>query len=136
VGGILCPDQEELRFLYSISTKTWYPLQNPDPLEGKTLEIGRFHFLFDGFETARQCLLNDAEHGYDWLVVDEVGRLEMRDNQGLEPALTTLIDGYKTQRYQGNLMLVVRDFLVDEVKSFYGLEDSPVIHDLKAWNKA
>lgn len=136
VGGILCPDKEALRYLYSVTSKSWHPLQNPDPIEGKTLEIGRFHFFLDGFETARNLLLNDAQQGYDCLLVDEVGRLEMRDKQGLEPALGALIKGYKTNRFKGNMLLVVRDFLIDEVKSFYELEDSRVVNDLKAWKKA
>ncbi|MHB1278604.1 MAG: hypothetical protein ACYC1Q_09400 [Bacteroidia bacterium] len=133
VGGVLCPDKGELRWLYSISEKFWYPLQCPKAIPGETLEIGRFHFFIDGFKSARDLLLRDADQGFDWLIVDEIGKLEIRDQQGLEPALSQLISGYKSGRYQGNLLLVVRDFLVDEVKSYYGLPDCEVIDKLQPW---
>ncbi|HCS20100.1 MAG TPA: hypothetical protein DIW47_05980 [Bacteroidetes bacterium] len=133
VGGVLCPDKGELCWLYSISEKFWDPLQSPRAIRGETLEIGRFHFFMDGFENARNLLLRDAEQGFDWLIVDEVGKLEMRNKQGLEPALGQLISGYKSGQYQGKLLLVVRDFLVNEVKSYYGLPDCEVIDTLQPW---
>lgn len=33
------------------------------------------------------------------------------------------------------VLLVVRDFLLDEARSFYGLKQVETLHDLKAWIK-
>lgn len=134
VGGFLCPDNElDNREFFLIREKKYYPFQVPSALVGETLEIGRFHFLLRTFQRAREELLYCLQNKPEWLVVDEVGKLEIKQNKGLEPALTQVINHYKQAETKGNLLLVVRDYLVSEVIEHYQIKDYTLLDELDAW---
>lgn len=135
VNGILCPDRDDVRYLYDISAQKTYPLETTEPLETTSFELGRFHFLYTGFEKARKILLDTLYEQADWTIVDEVGKLEMQRNAGLEPALSQLIGHFKDGRQSGNLLLVVRDFLLERAIEHYALQEAIVTADMSAWKK-
>lgn len=125
VTGILTPDVDGLRKLYDISRKTYYPLQQETANEHCTV-IGRFVFDNKGFELAQE-ILNGAMSHKGWVLVDEVGRLEMNHHRGLEPGLSTLIERVKNAPDAPNLLLVIRDYLLEEATTYYGLDGATVL---------
>lgn len=128
-AGILTPDNDGKRMLYDISRNEFHDLEMDDkyPAE-ESLLVGKYKFGKKGFETARKILLDGLKDHPEWLIVDEVGTLELDDNTGLEPALTEVVNAYKSDSVKGSLILVVRDYLRDEVISRFGLSDSNTLH--------
>lgn len=123
--GILTPDQNGLRMLYNISEKRYYPLQVNGDTAG--VAIGRFVFDPEGFQKARHALTDALTQEVEWLVVDEIGRLEMDRGSGLEPAVSKVIEHFKTNPARGNLLLVIRDYLLNDAISHYGLQEAIVL---------
>lgn len=125
LGGILAPDVEGLRQLYTLRDRQWHPFQITDEQAGHQaaedmVVICKFNFLADTFALARQCLLDDATRPFDWLLVDEVGKLELK-GKGLEPAIGPLIRHFQTSDSPTKLLLVVREELLDEAIQHYAL---------------
>lgn len=56
----------------------------------------------------------------DWVIVDEVGKLEIEQHTGIEPALSQIIDLYKVNA-KGSLLLVIRDYLLEQAIAHYKL---------------
>ncbi len=81
--------------------------------EEALLRVGTHLFLKESFVWAQQELLACTGQA-DWLVVDEIGPLELR-GQGLEPALSKVL-----RKGSFPLVLVVRKRLVQVVKERYG----------------
>ncbi len=84
-----------------------------------------FRFSAAAFSVAKGILHTSAGK-YDWLIVDEAGKLEVEQDKGLEPFLSQLIASYK-QGGKGKLILVVRDTLLDKAIEKYGLSYDMVI---------
>ncbi len=133
--GILCPDREGLRRLYCIAEDREYPFQVAEAIPGQTTEIGRFHFTNQGFEKARSVLEDAASQIPAFCIVDEIGKLEIRRKSGLEPAVSKLIEAYRSSGKQATLVLVVRDFLLEEVRNYYDLYSYNLISQLEPWLK-
>ena len=55
------------------------------------------------------------------MIVDEVGKLELQQDTGLEPELKHIVEYYKQNSSHTKLMLVVRDYLLNECISKYEL---------------
>ncbi len=118
VGGILSPDVNGLRMLYNLRTKEYFPFQTQQSQTG-VITVGRFHFLRSAFEHARQILLNEMLLCPDHLIIDEVGKLEVNQHSGFEPALSQVIQWYQENELGSELILVIRDTLVQEAKEKY-----------------
>jgi molybdopterin-guanine dinucleotide biosynthesis protein A len=125
VGGILTPDVNGKRKLYDIAAKQYHDLQLDDETEG--IKIGRFTFSESVFAHARTLLAQATDKQYEWIVTDEIGRLEMDRKEGLEPAISELIRYYKTHHTTGNLLLVIRDYLLNDALKYYGVEEATIL---------
>ena len=79
------------------------------------LRTGKYHFSHAGFEEASSALLNAMDR--EILVLDEIGPLELRE-EGYAEALRTISDSF-----QGLLLTVVRDYLLDDILRHFCLED-------------
>lgn len=124
VAGILQPVIDGKRFFYSISDRTIIQLEISDEqaigLSNEDLiKIGKYNFLKSGFEKAQEILLRDFERNYEWLVIDEIGPLEL-NNSGLEPVISKIING--KEYFSGNILLVVRANIFNNVLKHYNLE--------------
>jgi len=128
-GGILTPDRDEKRWIYDISRDEWHTLQveKGHPLPDSVV-IGKFRFSRSGFKLAQQILLRSAQEDPDWVIVDEVGMLELHRKTGLEPSLSEIINIYKSGQQKGNLLLVIRNYLVEETINMFGLNWDLVKH--------
>jgi nucleoside-triphosphatase THEP1 len=121
-GGIITPDVQEQRVLTLLPEKITLPFQLDAQGLDTTVSVGRFHFSTATFEIARLQLETAAKSESKWVVVDEIGKLELKD-QGFEPALSYLIAELKLQPHR-KLLLVVRDELLQEVTTKYALHDA------------
>ena len=65
----------------------------------------------------------------EWLVIDELGKLELAGG-GLEPALGQVLARYR-QAGTGRILLVIRDTLLAQAISRYGLQGAQVVERLK-----
>jgi len=126
VGGFLTPDIEGKRKLLKIDSGLNYDLQLPDDAEG--IKIGKFNFSEYTFAIAREWLKEAKENKYNWFVIDEIGRLEINENKGLEPALNNLLNDFKHQVYNTKLLLVIRDYLLNDVLKHYQITHFEVLN--------
>lgn len=126
LGGILAPDLDGLRRIYTLRDRQLHEYQLTDADAAATppdalVNICKFNFRADAFELARQALLRDSLADCEWVVADEVGKLEVK-GRGLEPAITDLVRRYQSGEAQGKLLLVVREEMAEQVAEYYGLK--------------
>jgi molybdopterin-guanine dinucleotide biosynthesis protein A/nucleoside-triphosphatase THEP1 len=123
--GFLTPDIKGKRKLFDIASQTYHDLQLDDKQDG--IKIGRFVFDETIFAQARQILTDAFHNKPDWIVVDEIGRLEMERNEGLEPAVSNLINQFRSTETDTKLLLVIRDYLLQDAKKHYGITDANTV---------
>jgi nucleoside-triphosphatase THEP1 len=128
VAGFLTPDVDGARMLYDIKENAYYKMELNESDEEDAISVGRFLFSRKAFDTAKNILANTAA---DWLIVDEAGKLEIEQHIGLEPELSHTIDSFRKGIPSGNLILVIRDTLVEKAVKKYDLEDAEIVHSLK-----
>jgi nucleoside-triphosphatase len=127
-GGILAPDKGGKRCLYDIARDHYYNFEmNDDHPSEDTLMVGKYRFSKKTFEIAQEIMLRTLKENPDWMIVDELGKLEL-EGLGLEPALTEVINFYKGPDAKGRLILVVRDHLRDNAIDRYGLNTDMTLH--------
>lgn len=128
VAGILTPDIDDRRTIYDIAAKQYDVFQvGTEVAESEVLSIGKYRFLLQAFHKANALLETALLHSYDWLIIDEVGKLEVYENKGFEPALSKVIAHYQQAGSHGRLLLVVRDYLLNDVMNKYNLKEDMVL---------
>lgn len=120
VSGILTPILEGRRVVYLIQSKQYLPFEIVDT-QVSTVVVGRYTFLQSSFDTMNQHLQHNTNVDSDWLVVDEVGPLELR-SEGLYPALQKILATANPK-----VLLVVRESLVESVIEKFRLEGVRII---------
>ena len=118
-AGLLQPDGPDGRLFVDIATGEAEPLEPVGPGEG-AVAVGRFRFRAAAFDWANARLVAAARESAAWLLVDEVGPLELR-GEGLRPGLDAAL------ARPGGMLLVVRDTLVADVRAAFGLQDARVV---------
>jgi len=125
VDGIAAPLINSSRYLQRISTNRKKLLQIPvNSAVLDTEKVGTYHFLKDVFAWGRKILLDCAAKNLDWLVVDEVGPLEL-NGSGLEPAVSEILNCADCSA--NNILLVVRDSLLSPVIEQYGFKKKEIV---------
>ncbi len=122
VGGFLTPDVEGKRFLLELSTGRFYPFEVKQPTP-HTISIGKFHFLQTAFDLGRNILKRDREQALPWLIIDEIGPLELK-GLGFEPEVRNTIAHYQALQTEGHLVLVVRKKIVAQVLAHFQISDA------------
>ena len=118
ISGFLSPDVDGIRMFENIETGEMIPMED----RNGDLEIGRFVFDSSGFEKVEKSIKKSWEEGVsEYLVIDEIGPLEINKNLGFHELLLYLQKNM-TQN-SPILFLVVRDYLLDEFLTKYGFED-------------
>ncbi len=114
VHGILTPVINGKRVFMDAQSREQFHMEATEDDED-ILAVGRFVFSKDNFGKAVQ-IIRDAIHEEGWLVIDEVGPLELR-GEGFSEVLNEVL----TIR-QERILLVVRDKddMVSKVKSYIG----------------
>lgn len=85
--------------------------------EQSAFETPRYRFSVKAFCWAEQCLEEDLRIKPDWLLIDEIGKLELR-GKGFAPILRKVLDAEAA----ANLVLVVRSELLELVQVEFDLD--------------
>ncbi len=122
IDGIFQPIIDEKRFIYNIASRTLKMLESPsNSTDEKVIKIGNYRFSKDVFLWAQNALLNSLDKNLEWLIIDEIGPLEL-DGNGLEPIITRIFKG--SEKFSGKILCVVRDSMIDKFIEHYKLEDT------------
>ena len=81
-------------------------------------KIGNYNFLTSVFEWGREELYKAFLQKPKWLIIDEIGPLELR-GEGLEPEVSRILNDDANDKT--NVVLVVRKTLLEKVTEHYGL---------------
>lgn len=121
--GFICPDINGTRMLVELQNMKIHDFQIRKPIFSGDLKMGKFAFLGSTFKLA-QNMLKQIPHEFDGhVIIDEIGKLELQDS-GLEPALGQFL---KREQVAYTQILVVRDYLLDQVKEKYNLHNSIIL---------
>jgi molybdopterin-guanine dinucleotide biosynthesis protein A/nucleoside-triphosphatase THEP1 len=123
VGGFICPDVNGKRMMFYTSEKRVVPFQITQ--QNNSVSIGKFAFDQNVFNKACDILVNPLTLDNNWVIVDEVGPLELKE-KGYYHSLITLIDNAK-QKDDLTIILVVREHLIADVVSKFNLKDVEII---------
>jgi nucleoside-triphosphatase len=124
--GFLTPDEDGLRKILNLATQELVPWQVEEKNNEATIEVGKYLFLASGFEIAQQILKDFNPQKEGLFVIDEIGKLELK-GQGLEPALSDCIANFIQRPDESTMIVIVRDYLLEEVMHRYGLENANIV---------
>lgn len=127
VAGILTPDLGGKRMLYDIANEHYHPFETNIEDGPNSLSVGKFYFLKDAFEKGREILRSIGDSNF--MIIDEVGKLEIEQDLGFEPAVSQLINHCKFN-ISTKLILVIRDSLVEKAILKYGLQNTVITDQL------
>lgn len=128
VYGILSPVAEGKRIFRNVHTGEQFTMEAM-PGETGILTIGRYVFSQKAFDRAAQ-VVREAMHRPGWLVIDEIGPLEL-DQKGFYTVLKEVLEQPHTGQ---TILLVVREGLVERVKEVFGLSDVVIVRDIALYN--
>jgi nucleoside-triphosphatase THEP1 len=124
-GGVLSPDVDGLRCLYNVRAKRHIPWQKQERTSDTDIVIGRFVFDPAAFQTAILWLDQHVQDpDINILLIDEIGPLELK-GLGWDGWLNHFLLHPSTK----DLLLVVRENILDEVVSRYRLQDIRVLRN-------
>lgn len=116
--GLIAPVKDGMRYIRRIKTGEIKPFETESE---DSIVIGKYKFSKETFEWAKEQIKESLQSKVDYLVIDEIGKLEMVD-QGYEPMVSLVIDKFKKEN-SFDLVLVVRESLVEDVITKYGLSE-------------
>jgi nucleoside-triphosphatase len=115
VAGILTPVVNGRRFFYSIPGAGYYQMEASDG-EENTLPVGRFNFSAKQFEVTNSLILQWSEMPeWKYLVIDEIGPLEIIQQKGLWPSVCGILRG----QTPASIILLVRKSLCGQVQKIF-----------------
>ncbi len=115
VYGILTPVANEKRVFMNIASRHLFRMEAKEGDES-VLVVGKYVFSTEHFDRA-VTIIKEAMHKEGWLVIDEIGPLELRGS-GFHDILKELLE----QR-RDHILLVVREGLEEKVITHFQLHD-------------
>lgn len=125
-AGILTPDIGGKRMILNIATQTYHPFEVDQTYGADVVSVGHFLFAKTAFALAQEILEHSLLQQYDWTVIDEVGKLEIEQGEGFEPAVLRLVKAFQAGR-EGRLLLVIRDTLLLKAMEKYELQGCTIL---------
>lgn len=123
VGGFICPDLNGKRMMFYKAENRVVPFQITQ--QDCSVSIGKFSFDQNVFNEACGILVNPLTLDNNWVIVDEVGPLELKEG-GYYHSLLILLENAK-QKVGLTIVLVVREHLVADVISKFNLSEARII---------
>ena len=121
IDGIFQPVIDGKRFIYNIGSRTLKILEATETLPSEELIIiGKYKFRKNVFDWAQNILLDCLDKKLNWLIIDEIGPLEL-GGKGLEPAISKIFE--QIDKFNGNILCVVRDTILEKFVEHYKLEE-------------
>jgi nucleoside-triphosphatase THEP1 len=93
--------------------------------ETEVLSIGKFLFSKTSFDKAQQ-IIDNAMDKKGWLIIDEIGPLEMR-REGFYEILNEVL---RHQPEKQKILLVIRNGMLENVNGFFDLTNATVIYNV------
>jgi len=133
IYGVLMPDINGSRKILDLHTKEIFDIECTDRVNTNEhlTTVGKFHFYTAAFEKANLIISTALKQNPGWLVIDEVGKLEL-DGKGFFPAIKEVADFYSNSNTSSNLLMTVRDSLCADVIECFNLNTCKIIHRLDA----
>lgn len=122
------PDLNGFRHIMDIRTGQQRQIQ-VEKSSPNSIQIGNYYFDPSFFVWANECIAHELNLIPDFLIIDEVGKLELK-NIGLYKSVSKAIEIYDNTDSSKQLLLVVRDSLLEEVLTFFELENYEVISNI------
>jgi nucleoside-triphosphatase THEP1 len=119
VAGILTPVKEKKRVFTDVQSGEQWKMEALKD-EQDPIHIGKYRFSRESFDRA-STLLRSLIHTPGWLVIDEIGPLELK-GEGFGFVLQDILKERK-----GKLLLVVREGLAERVIHTFRMSDVKVI---------
>jgi nucleoside-triphosphatase THEP1 len=126
VHGILTPVVGGKRVFMNAQTREQFPMEATG--EEEALVVGRFAFSKGGFYKAIQ-IIRDAITKEGWLVIDEVGPLELK-GLGFFDVLKEVLSVRREK-----ILLVIREGITEQVKEYFNVNDAEIIYDITTLKK-
>jgi len=115
VNGILTPSVNGRKMLYNIAEGEYLPFEMTGDSQD-TVSVNRYILSRESFLKANKIILSALQRdAVDWIVIDEIGPLELR-GEGFCNALKILLNGA-----QCKALLVVRNLLIDDIITNFNL---------------
>lgn len=115
VFGILTPVADGKRIFMDVHSGEQFDME-AGPGEKDSLTVGKFAFSKKAFEKAVEILRGGIKEKKGWLLIDEIGPLELR-GEGLSDVVNE-IPGTENKLH---VILVIRESLVDKTINFFQL---------------
>ncbi len=127
VSGVISPVIDGIRFFQNILNDEIQSMEtsSDDPA---ALQIGKFYFSQTAFDWAINVIENATTNQADIIIIDEIGPLELQDN-GFAKLLKNIL---LKDNFDGELILVVREKILDEVLLFFNIKKENV--NIMNWN--
>ena len=119
-AGILTPDIGGKRMIYDIARHKFHSFEVDQTYGADVIMVGKFLFAKTAFTKAQEIIEQAMNSDYSWTVVDEVGKLEIEQGEGFEPAILRLVKAFQAGK-KGKLLLVIRDTLLIKAMEKYEL---------------
>lgn len=118
VAGVLTPVVDGKRFFYSIPDTVYYNMESTG--DEDVLQIGRFNFSVAQFGKTNASIFKWlSEPQWKYLVIDEIGPLELVQHKGLWASLSSILE----TDFDKTIILVVRKSLSQQVKVLFEEKD-------------
>ena len=121
VTGFLSVKIDGKRFFDNLKTGEKRPME----IENSDLKIGKFSFDPEIFLWAEKELLKQYQSDKEWLIIDEIGPLEIRKNQGFHALILKIIQ--ENPASKPKIIFVVRDFMVAEFIDKYKFSHAKIL---------
>jgi nucleoside-triphosphatase THEP1 len=127
VAGILSPVINDFRYFQNCLNGEIKSMEitSEDP---NVLQIGRFHFSQTAFDWASKILKTAINDHAEVVVIDEIGPLELQ-NKGFAKLLRDILT---QDDFNGELIIVIREKILDEVLLFFKIKKENV--NIIKWN--
>lgn len=124
--GFVTPDIDDSRKIIFLDSDEEIPFQVEDNYKGEVIEIGKFRFSKDSFGRVKEKLKQIHLTTKHLVIIDEIGPLEM-NGKGFEPELSAVIEKFKSEVTSKQLILVVRNTLLNPLIEKYNLQNANVL---------
>ena len=118
-GGILSPVINGKRHFFDIETKETFQME-AGPAEVNIIQTGKYVFSVAAFKKAVNLLQSCISKNPELIIIDEIGPLELR-GKGFAETLRQILS---LSLPKTNLLLVVREKLVDDVIEYFHLPEN------------
>jgi nucleoside-triphosphatase THEP1 len=123
--GVICPDIDNRKHVMFLPGEDIKPLE-VDQTHVNPIKIGKFLFDAKVMNEISEYLAAVEILEDQTFIIDEIGKLELRDS-GYEPGLKVFFEKFNSSRVGAKLIVVIRDYLLEEVKFKYGFEPDKIL---------